>query len=201
MKINKFKFNLLALAGVFFILSACNSGGASHESTTKHDDTSMLHDVDMHNDGVEISKAICIMMPTEGNDVKGTVTFTQTDAGIRIVADIEGLTPGEHGFHIHEWGDISKSDGTAAGGHFNPEGHDHAGPHDAVRHAGDMGNLIADENGKAHYDEVDDLITFSGKNNIIGRSIIIHVNADDLVSQPTGDAGGRVAQGVIGVAK
>lgn len=201
MKTNRFKFNLLALTGIFFFLSACNSGSDTNESTTPFDDTNMLHDVDMHNDAIEISKAIAVVTPTEGHNVKGTVTFTQTDNGVRIVADIEGLTPGKHGFHIHQWGDISKSDGTAAGGHFNPEGQDHAGPHDAVRHAGDMGNITADENGNAHYDEVDDLITFSGKNNIIGRSIIIHVDEDDLVSQPTGDAGGRVAQGVIGVAE
>ena len=195
MRKNKFKLSLLALMGACFMLSACNSGGGTQESTTT------LHDMDMHDDANVISKAICVLTPTEGNEVKGIVTFTQTDAGIRVVADIEGLSSGEHGFHIHEWGDISKSDGTSAGGHFNPEGQEHAGPHDAVRHAGDLGNITADENGKAHYDDVDNLLTFSGKNDIIGRSIIVHVNADDLVSQPTGDAGGRVAQGVIGIAK
>ena len=135
----------------------------------------------------------------EGYEVKGLITFTQTDDGILIEADIEGLTEGNHGFHIHEWGDISKSDGTSAGGHFNPDNSEHAGPGDAIRHAGDLGNITADENAKAHYRQIDSLISFTGKNNIIGRSVIIHVGEDDLVSQPTGDAGGRVAQGVIGV--
>ena len=74
------------------------------------------------------------MTPTEGNDVKGLISFTQTDCGILIVADNEGLTEGKHGFHIHEWGDISKSDGTSAGGHINPEATEHAGLGDAVRH-------------------------------------------------------------------
>lgn len=195
------KTNLLVLTSVLLILSACNSGSGTNESAASHNDIDMHSNADTHNDAEAITKAICVVTPTEGHDVKGTVTFTQTNDGVRVVADIEGLTEGEHGFHIHEWGDISSSDGTAAGGHFNPEGKDHAGPHDAERHAGDLGNLTADEDGKAHYNEVDDLITFSGKNNILGRSIIIHVDDDDLVSQPTGDAGGRVAQGVIGVAK
>lgn len=86
-------------------------------------------------------------------------------------------------------------------GHFNPGDKEHAGPEDAIRHAGDFGNIIADENGNGHYERVDSLISFKGINNIIGRSIIIHEDSDDLVSEPTGDAGGRVAHGVIGVAK
>ena len=195
---NKFKLSLLTIFAIFFVLSACNSGSSSSESVANH------HDVDMgsnHDDSVLISKAICVVTPTEGYDVKGLVTFTQTDSGILIIAEIEGLTEGKHGFHIHEWGDISKSDATSAGGHFNPDGADHAGHKDVVRHAGDLGNLTADKNGKAYYEETDNLISFSGKNNIIGRSIIIHVDEDDLVSQPTGDAGGRVAAGVIGIAK
>lgn len=196
MNYNFIKTNLLALTSILLIFSACNSGNNTNEEAVNH------NEIALHDDAADaITKAICVVTPTEGNDVKGTITFTQTNAGIRIVADIEGLTEGDHGFHIHQWGDITSTDGTSAGGHFNPEGKDHAGPHDAERHAGDLGNLTADENGNAHYDEVDDLISFSGKNNIIGRSIIIHVDDDDLVSQPTGDAGGRVAQGVIGVAK
>ena len=181
---------LFAISGIFLILNACNGGETTNKIVTDHDNT---------NHTEMITKAICVMTPTEGNDVKGLITFTQTDGGILIEADIEGLYEGNHGFHIHEWGDISKSDGTAAGGHFNPDGSDHAGPADAVRHAGDLGNITAGADGKAHYNQVDSLISFTGKHNIIGRSVIVHVGEDDLVSQPTGDAGGRVAQGVIGV--
>ena len=86
-------------------------------------------------------------------------------------------------------------------GHFNPGDKEHARPEGAIRHAGDFGNIIADENGNGHYERVDSLISFKGINNIIGRSIIIHEDSDDLVSEPTGDAGGRVGHGVIGVAK
>ena len=192
---NKIKLGLrlFAITGIFLILNACNGGETSNKIVNDHDNTDITDNSDM------ITKAICVMTPTEGNEAKGLITFTQTDGGILIEADIEGLSEGNHGFHIHEWGDISKSDGTSAGGHFNPDNSEHAGPKDAIRHAGDLGNITADENGKAYYEHIDSLISFTGKHNIIGRSIIIHVGEDDLVSQPTGDAGGRVAQGVIGV--
>ncbi len=192
---SKLGLRLLALAGVFLIVSACNSGNTTNETVSDHD-------IANHDDTTnKISKAVCVMTPTEGNDVSGLITFTQTDKGILIEADIEGLSEGKHGFHVHEWGDISKPDGTSTGGHFNPDDTDHAGPHDAIRHAGDFGNIVADENGKARYEQIDSLISFSGKNNIIGRAIIIHADEDDLVSQPTGDAGARVAHGVIGIAE
>ena len=192
---NKFGLSLFATIGIFLIVSACNSGDTSNKPVTNHDNTSMIS----HDNSNAISKAICVLTPTEGNNVKGTVTFTQKDDGILIVANVEGLSEGKHGFHIHEFGDISKSDGTSAGGHFNPEDKEHAGPEHAIRHAGDFGNIIADESGNAHYERVDTLISFKGINNIIGRSIIIHADEDDLVSQPPGAAGGRVDHGVLGV--
>ncbi len=148
-----------------------------------------------------ITKAVCVLHPTEGSEVTGVVTFTKTNGGIKIVADVEGLTPGKHGFHIHQYGDCSGADGKTAGGHFNPEGVNHGAPDAEVRHVGDLGNLIADENGKAHYERTDTYITFSGPHSIIGRGIIIHASEDDLTSQPTGAAGSRLACGVIGISK
>ena len=148
-------------------------------------------------DSTAIHKAIANLGPLKGYDVRGTVVFTKVDGGIKIVADVEGLTPGKHGFHVHEFGDCSSPDGSSAGGHFNPEGVKHGGPNDAVRHVGDMGNLVAGKDGKAHYEWVDSLMTFSGPHNIIGRSVIIHAGADDLTSQPSGNAGPRAACGVI----
>ncbi len=145
--------------------------------------------------------AIIVLAPTEGNDVHGIINFTAVEGGVRVVADVTGLTPGKHGFHIHQFGDCSKLDGKSAGGHFNPEGVNHGGPTASVRHVGDMGNLVADENGVAHLDAVDKLLSFSGKHSIIGRGIVIHAGEDDLTSQPTGAAGARVACGVIGIAK
>lgn len=152
-------------------------------------------------EGPAVSKAICVLHPTEGNSAYGTVTFTKAEGGIQVVAHIEGLTPGKHGFHIHEYGDCSAPDGTSAGGHFNPGGDPHSAPTAAKRHAGDLGNVTADENGIAHLEWTDPLMTFGGTSSIIGRGIIVHAGEDDLTSQPTGNAGGRVACGVIGVAK
>ena len=146
-------------------------------------------------------KAVAVIHPLKNSNVKGIVTFVKSDKGIKVTVDIEGLTPGKHGFHIHEFGDCSSEDGTLAGGHFNPELTPHAGPNAAIRHVGDLGNLIADENGKAHYEFVDDLLSFEGKHNIIGRGIIIHSGEDDLSSQPSGNSGSRIACGTIGIAK
>lgn len=149
----------------------------------------------------KITKAICVLTPTEGSKVHGIVNFTVTDGGVKIVADVEGLTPGKHGFHVHQYGDISSLDGKSAGGHFNPDGKKHGAPTDMERHVGDLGNLVADSNGKAHYERIDKLIDLDGPHSIIGRAIIVHAGEDDLVSQPTGNAGSRAAFGVIGIAK
>ena len=149
----------------------------------------------------EPTKAIAVLHPTKGSTVEGIVTFTKSGAEMKIVADITGLTPGKHGFHIHEFGDCSSPDGKAAGGHFNPTNNPHAGHDMAQRHEGDMGNIEADSSGKAHLELTDNMMMMSGEKSIIGRGVIVHEKADDLKSQPTGDAGGRVACGVIGIAK
>jgi len=149
----------------------------------------------------DLLSAVCILHPTEGNEVSGIVTFTKTDGGIKIVVNLEGLTPGKHGFHIHEYGDCSRLDGKSAGGHFNPEGKKHGAPNSEERHVGDLGNLVANEEGKAYSEMIDTYISFSGPHSIIGRAIIVHAGEDDLTSQPTGKAGARLACGVIGLAK
>jgi Cu-Zn family superoxide dismutase len=146
-------------------------------------------------------KAVAVLHPTKGNSVSGVVTFTKTGAGVKVVAHIEGLTPGVHAFHIHEFGDCSSPDATSAGAHFNPTGMPHAGPDSEKRHMGDLGNVTADENGVANYERVDMHLAFDGPHSIIGRSVIVHEKADDFTTQPTGGAGGRVACGVIGIAK
>jgi Cu-Zn family superoxide dismutase len=145
----------------------------------------------------ETNKAVATLQPTKGNQVAGTVTFTKEEGGVRVVADLTGLTPGEHGFHIHEKGDCSDPEAKSAGGHFNPGKHQHAGPDAAERHAGDLGNITADASGKAHYDRLDKQIELDGPDRIVGRSVIVHEKVDDLKTQPTGNAGARVACGVI----
>lgn len=144
--------------------------------------------------------ALATLVATEGNSASGSVSFTPAEGGVRVQAQLSGLTAGGHGFHIHQWGDCSSGDGKSAGGHFNPASVDHAGPLAESRHVGDLGNLGADAEGNASYDRVDSVIALSGANSIVGRAVIVHAGADDLASQPTGAAGARVACGVIGTA-
>ncbi|MEP6956552.1 MAG: superoxide dismutase family protein [Chthoniobacterales bacterium] len=147
------------------------------------------------------TKAIAVLGSASGSSVAGTVTFTQSGDEVKVVADITGLKPGMHGFHVHEFGDCSAADATSAGGHYNPLKHPHAGPDVSDRHMGDLGNLEADASGKAHLERTDKVLKLEGANSIVGYGVIVHEKADDLKTQPTGDAGGRVACGVIGVAK
>ncbi|MGE5682884.1 MAG: superoxide dismutase family protein [Bacillota bacterium] len=146
----------------------------------------------------DYTKAIAVIQSLQQDGkISGTVTFTKlADAQMQVVADIKGLTPGKHGFHIHQYGDISSKDGKSAGDHFNPTNKPHAGPGDAMHHSGDMGNITAQTDGTAHLD-----MKINGEiNSIIGRSVIIHEKEDDLMSQPAGNAGARIAAGVIGIA-
>lgn len=148
-----------------------------------------------------VDKLVAVIHPTSGNPCRGTVWFTQTQGGVKIVADIEGLKPGaKHAIHIHEFGDATSADATSAGSHYNPEKKAHGHPEDENRHAGDFGNLTADSNGKAHYERTDSVISLAGvKNPIVGRSVVVHAG-EDKFTQPVGDAGGRIGVGVIGIA-
>lgn len=146
----------------------------------------------------DIEKAIAVLQATQGNKVAGSITFTKVDGGIKVEGEVTGLTPGKHGFHVHQFGDVSSTDGSSAGGHFNPGGHKHGAPDADERHAGDFGNIEADAAGKAKVDFVDKKISFEGAASILGRGLVVHAKADDLKTQPTGDAGGRVAVAVIG---
>lgn len=142
-------------------------------------------------------KAVATLQPTAGNKAAGTVAFTQEGDSTSIKVDVTGLTPGKHGFHVHEKGDCSSKDAKSAGDHFNPTKQPHAAPTAAKRHVGDLGNLTVDSTGKATTQLQDSVIRLSGEQSIVGRAVIIHAQADDLKSQPSGDAGGRVACGVI----
>ena len=147
-------------------------------------------------------KAVAVLHPTAGNKVAGTVTFIEVADGVQVHADLTGLGPGDHGFHVHEFGDCSAADAASAGAHFNPTTQPHAGPDDTARHVGDMGNVKAESSGKATLEYVDhDMSLTKDDKSVIGRSVIVHAKRDDLKTQPSGDAGGRVACGVIGVAK
>ncbi len=148
-----------------------------------------------------ITRAIAVIHPTKGNTITGTVTFQKQPNGTHIRAQLQGLAPGKHGFHIHELGDCSCADAMCTKEHFNPTNQPHGGLNSKKRHVGDMGNIIADEHGNATLDIVDNIIRLNGPQTIIGRSIIVHADEDDLVSQPSGNAGSRIGCGVIGIAQ
>jgi superoxide dismutase, Cu-Zn family len=146
-------------------------------------------------------KAIAVLHPTEGNSAKGTVTFTPKDGQVLVQVELTGLPPGKRGFHVHEYGDCSAPDAKSAGDHYDPTDKPHGGPKDAERHVGDLGNVTADKSGNAKEEIVDSVITLQGPQSIVGRAVVVHAGEDDLKSQPSGDAGARLACGVIGWAK
>ncbi|RMG07934.1 MAG: superoxide dismutase family protein [Planctomycetota bacterium] len=197
MKTARFVVPALALAGGLLLLSCKNQPASAQDSRPAE------HHPEHVNAWKAVTKAVCVIQPTQGNEAHGIVRFEQMGEQVKITADIEGLKPGsKHGFHIHQWGDVSDPKGKATGGHYNPEGHAHAGPGKGMRHAGDLGNIVADAQGKAHLELTVDNISVAGlKNPIVGRGMIVHAGEDDLKSQPTGAAGARIGQGVIGIAK
>lgn len=143
-------------------------------------------------------KATAELQQLKASGVGGKVTFTQKGSKVLVVADVKGLTPGLHGFHIHEKGDCSAPDGMSAGAHFNPHSKKHGAHAGPERHAGDLGNLNADAYGNAKLTiEVEEITIGSGAGNIVGRGLIVHAEPDDYKTQPTGNSGARVACAVI----
>ncbi|KAF5273446.1 hypothetical protein FQA39_LY07463 [Lamprigera yunnana] len=151
------------------------------------------------------TKAVCVL---NGEVVKGTLYFDQESAKapVKVTGEVTGLGKGLHGFHVHEFGDNTNGC-MSAGAHFNPEGKVHGAPNANVRHIGDLGNVEAGDNGIAKVNISDCIISLEGTNNIIGRTLVVHADPDDLgitdheLSKTTGNAGARVACGVIGIAK
>ncbi|XP_055690565.1 uncharacterized protein LOC129794017 [Lutzomyia longipalpis] len=150
-------------------------------------------------------KAIAVL--SQSDTVRGNITFSQPSCTEPTFVEItiEGVPPGPHGFHIHERGDLSGGCGST-GSHFNPDKLHHGAPQDEIRHRGDLGNVVADQNGIVHTSYSDSVISLNGFNSIIGRAVVLHESEDDLGrgtnadSRKTGNAGGRIACGVIGVA-
>jgi Cu-Zn family superoxide dismutase len=145
--------------------------------------------------------AVAVLHAASGSAVHGTAKFTETATGVAVVVEVSGLTPNQqHAIHVHEFGDCTAADAASAGSHYNPDGHPHALPTAATRHAGDLGNLQADARGNARLELVVTNCSIDGdKNPILGRAVIVHAKHDDG-GQPVGNAGGRIACGVIGIA-
>ena len=148
---------------------------------------------------VEPLRATAQLQPTKGNKTFGEATFEQSDGKVHVVIYVQGLKPGqEHGMHIHEVGDCSSGDGMSTKGHFNPFGKPHGNHASAERHAGDLPPLKADKDGRGKVDVELDVITVAAvPASIVGRGLIVHADPDDFKTQPTGNAGPRIACGVI----
>ena len=141
------------------------------------------------------------LSPANQSGVSGTVEFSsESDGTVLVTAVVSGLeSGGRFGLHVHEFGDCSAPDASSAGGHYNPLGSRHGAPGNPAseRHAGDLGNLEELAEGVAEFESVDSVIRLTGEQTIEGKAVIVHSGADDFVTQPTGNAGKRLACGVI----
>ncbi len=207
----KTSINLIAwpVAGLAALLIACdsnaNAGGAYEENGQEQREPNARLAGDEQPQARDtappkVTRAVAVLRGTEGSQASGVVRFEQQGDKVRVTGEIKGLTPGKHGFHVHQFGDITAPDGTSAGDHFAPEGHEHGKPADQKRHVGDLGNIEANEEGVASIDITDDVIALNGPHSILGRAIVVHAG-EDKFTQPSGDAGARAALGVIGIAK
>jgi len=155
---------------------------------------------------MSLVKAVCVLAPGSSSTVSGTINFTQEKEGTVVSGVLKGLTPGKHGFHIHQFGDYTNGC-MSAGAHFNPFNKNHAGPEDCERHVGDLGNIVAGDDGVATVEIKDSQVSLIGENSVIGRSLVVHEKEDDLgkggneESLKTGNAGPRLVCGVIGICK
>lgn len=143
---------------------------------------------------------VALLSATEGNAVTGEIAFEAVDGGVAITGQVNGLAPGsEHGFHVHETGDCSAADGSSAGGHFNPAAAAHGRVGSGQHHVGDTDNIVADDTGVAVVNTRLEGATLAdgAPTDVLGRAVIVHADPDDYTSQPTGNAGARLACGVI----
>lgn len=177
---------LLAGSVVLALSTACVNGKATdHSAVSAH----------AHGSG---ARAKAKIQARSGSSVSGEATFEETRGGVLVALELHHTPPGWHAVHVHEKGDCSAPDGASAGGHFNPRTKSHGSPHAPEHHAGDLGNVWVDENGEGHHVLLmPDLTVQDGPASVRGRAIIVHAGVDDLVTQPTGNAGGRIGCGVI----
>jgi len=146
---------------------------------------------------------VCVL---KSEKVNGEVYFEQKGKDVEVTGKISGLAEGKHGFHIHEFGDNTNGC-VSAGGHYNPGSNTRGAPEDDNRHAGDLGNVEVGSDGIANIKITDSKITLTGEQSIIGRTVVVHADKDDLgkggheLSLTTGNAGSRLACGVIGIRK
>lgn len=189
---------LLLLTPALLALAACGSSEAPVSAQPEPDPHAGHEAAPV--DHAPIAEATAVLAPTEGNATAGELHFSSHHGQISVTGTVTGLTPGgEHGFHVHEFGDCSAPDASSAGGHFNPFGVDHGRVGEAPHHVGDSDNIVANAEGVATFENVliGGTIGDGGAADIVGKGVIVHAGSDDYVTQPTGDAGGRLACAVV----
>lgn len=170
-----------------FLVSSVSFAQSSAKDTTKKKPSGLKRNI----------TAIAVVSGNTLDGITGVIKFTKLKKGVRISGEIYGLTPGKHGFHIHEKGLCDRPDFSSAGPHFNPDGTKHGSMDSEHRHKGDFGNIVANDYGVAKFSFVDYSISFKGNNGIIGRSVVIHAKEDDLKTDPSGNSGSRIGCGII----
>lgn len=201
---------LITLIFVLFVaifLTACGTGNEEEMDTQNQENTSSESDLNIKEQAQETSatlgeEVLVSLENTEGADI-GTATLTEKDSGVSIHLEAENLPPGTHGFHIHEAGVCEPPTFESAGSHYNPTGAKHGFDDPEGPHAGDLENIVVSEDGTVNVEVIADMVTLErGAENTLytdeGTSLIIHSDADDYISQPSGNAGDRIACGVIG---
>jgi len=178
----------LILASVILTAIAVLSGGNSFAATTKSSGSASK----------AAGKAHATLESKSGSTVTGKADFVEKSGGVEISVEISGATPGMHGVHLHQNADCSAADASSAGGHFNPDNAQHGAPDAASHHGGDLGNITIGANGKGKLKIfVKGLTVAAGDHSVVGRSVVVHADPDDLKSQPAGNSGKRVACGAI----
>lgn len=149
--------------------------------------------------GTSADSAIADLQPKSGTTVEGKGTFTADGKMITLTVALKGAKAGQHAVHIHEFGDCSAADALSAGGHWNPLNNEHGRLGSAKHHMGDIGNISIDDSGKGTLTVTTEewAIGTGGANDVVGKALVVHADADDFATQPDGHAGTRVACGVI----
>jgi Cu-Zn family superoxide dismutase len=191
------QLRILPLAAALALLGGCASQPAA-DATASAGMSAPESDSMPASGGVDMASAA--LAPSSGSQVSGKLMLMPMGDGVHVSGDIGGLAPNStHGFHIHEKGDCSAADGSSAGGHFNPSGDTHGRASAPHHHLGDNDNLVADANGVAHVNAhfAGAMLGGGGADDIVGKAVVVHANGDDYTSQPSGNAGARIACGVI----
>lgn len=187
------RFRRIRLLAAVFLTFSCDGIDALRAPAPDADVDPVLQPVIAHADVETLGEA-----EDDGLEIRGKLLLTPNDTGVAVEGTVMGLEPGAvHAFHVHEHGDCSAPDGSSAGGHFAPNDGRHGSPAEPGSHLGDLGNILADAEGNARVDVMVPGATLSGETGLVGRAFVLHAEADDLETQPAGDAGERIACGII----